>query len=184
MKNLRGNIEVAANLSIIAVAILLCAVLVKSYLIPKAAVAPAPVQSSAAAPAEARTITQRGEQVRLAGVDWKTNGKTLLLALSTTCHFCTQSGPFYQRVAKEHGDARLIVLVPQVVEEGQAYLKRLGVGIADVRQVPFDDLGLHGTPTLVLVDSNGSVADAWVGALTPSKENDVISSLKEKSLGD
>lgn len=183
MNNIKGKIEVAANLSIIAVAILLCVVLVKSYLVPKAII-PTPAQSSAAAPVEARTITQRGEQVRLAGVDWKTNGKTLLLALSTTCHFCTQSGPFYQRVAKEHGDVQLIVLVPQAVEDGQAYLKRLGVSIDDVRQVPFDDLGLQGTPTLVLVDSNGSVADAWVGALPPTKENDVISRLKEKSLGD
>lgn len=177
MKNLQGKIEVAANLSIIAVAILLCVVFVKSYIIPKAAIIPASAQSSAAVPMEARTITQRGEQVRLAGVDWKTNGKTLLLALSTTCHFCTQSGPFYQRVVKEHGDAQLVVLVPQAVEEGQAYLKRLGVSIDDVRQVPFDDLGLQGTPTLVLVDSNGSVVDAWVGALSPSKENDVISRL-------
>jgi hypothetical protein len=38
-----------------------------------------------------------------------------LLALSTTCHFCTQSGPFYQRVVKEHGDAQLVVLVLQAI---------------------------------------------------------------------
>jgi hypothetical protein len=65
VKNLQGKIEVAANLSIIAVAILLCVVLVKSYIIPKAASSPAPAQSSATVPVEVRTITQRGEQARL-----------------------------------------------------------------------------------------------------------------------
>ena len=34
MKNIKGTIEVAANLSIIAVAVLLCVVLVKSYIPP------------------------------------------------------------------------------------------------------------------------------------------------------
>jgi hypothetical protein len=172
MKNLKGKIEVAANLSIIAVAVLLCIVLVKSYIIP------APAQNEAVAPVEAKKIIKRGESVTLSGIDWQKNGKTLLLALSTTCHFCTQSGPFYQRVVKEHGDTQLIVLFPQAAEEGQAYLKTLDVNIDDVRQVSLDDLGLNGTPTLILVDSGGSVADVWVGALPSNKENEVISRLQ------
>jgi hypothetical protein len=136
MKNLKDKIELIANLSIIVVAVLLCIVSVKSYIIP------APVQNSAAAPTEARKITKRGDPVTLSGVDWQKNGRTLLLALSTTCHFCTQSGPFYQRIVKEHGNAQLVALVPQAVDEGQDYLKKLGVIIDDVRQVSLDSLGL------------------------------------------
>jgi len=172
MKNLKGKIELTANLSIIAVAVLLCIVLVKSYIIPT------PVQNSPAAPTEARNATKRGAPITLPGVDWQKNGKTLLLALSTTCHFCTQSSPFYQRVVKERGDTQLIVLVPEAADEGQAYLKNLGVSIDDVRQVSLGGMGLSGTPTLILVDDAGAVSDVWVGALTADKENEVISRLR------
>lgn len=172
MKNLKDKIELTANLSIIAVAVLLSIVLVKSYIIP------APVQNSAAAPTEARKTTKRGDPVTLSGVDWQKNGKTLLLALSTTCHFCTQSGPFYQRIVKEHGNAQLVALVPQAEDAGRNYLKKLGVSIDDVRQVSLDSLGLSGTPTLILVDSSGSVTDVWIGALSPNKENEVVSRLQ------
>jgi hypothetical protein len=37
---------------------------------------------------------------------------------------------------------------------------------------------VRGTPTLILVDGDGKVADAWVGALPPEKENEVISRLR------
>lgn len=71
----------------------------------------------------------------------------------------------------------MIALVPQTAGEGQAYLKKLGVDINDVRQVSFGGLGVSGTPTLILVDGGGKVAAAWVGALPADKEDEVISRL-------
>lgn len=171
MENIKGKIEVAANLSIIVVGLLLCVVLVKSYVIP------APARQSVGEPAGTRGIIKSGDAVAVSGVDWEKNGKTLLLVLSTTCHFCTQSGPFYQRLVKEHGDAKLVALVPQSADEGQSYLKGLGVEVDDVRQASLGDLGVSGTPTLILVDGKGLAADVWVGALTPNRENEVVSRL-------
>lgn len=176
MNNIKGKLEVAANLSIITAAALLCVVLMKSYVI-QTPVSRAPVRQSAENPAGARRGIKRGDAVALPGIDWRKNGKTLLVVLSTTCHFCTQSGPFYQRLVKEHGDARLVALVPQTADEGQSYLKRLKVDIDDVRQASLERLGVSGTPTLVFVDANGVVADAWVGALTPDNEEAVMSRL-------
>lgn len=171
MNNIKGKIEVLANLSIIAVATLLCVVLVKSYL------APAPVPTSAGAPAEISRGIKPGDAVALSGIDWQKNGQTLLLALSTTCHFCTQSGPFYQRLVKDHGDVRIVALVPQPAEEGQAYLKRLQVEVDDVRQTQLGDLGVGGTPTLILVDGKGVASEVWVGALSPDKEEEIVGRL-------
>lgn len=171
MKDIKGKVEVAANLSIIVVAVLLCVVLVKSYVIP------APAQQAAGEPAGTRGVIKRGDAVAVSGVDWQKNGKTLLLVLSTTCHFCTQSGPFYQRLVKEHGDAKLVALVPQLASEGQSYLKKLGVEVDDVRQASLGGLGVSGTPTLILVDGKGVAADVWMGALPPNKENEVVSRL-------
>ncbi|MET0647768.1 MAG: thioredoxin family protein [Pyrinomonadaceae bacterium] len=178
MENIKGKIEVAANLSIIVVGLLLCVVLVKSYVIP------APARQAAGEPAGTRGIIKSGEAVALSGVDWEKNGKTLLMVLSTTCHFCTQSGPFYRRLVKEHGDAKLVALVPQSADEGQSYLKGLGVEVDDVRQASLGDLGVSGTPTLVLVDGKGVAADVfWVGAPSPNRENEVVSRLSTERAG-
>lgn len=171
MDSLSKRIELFANIAIIVVAALLCVVLVKSYLLP----ADGRKQSGEA---EMRRGLERGDTVAVPSIDWRKNGKTLLLALSTTCHFCTQSASFYQRVVKERGDAQMVALLPQPVGEGQAYLKQLGVSVADVRQVSLVKLGLSGTPTLVLVDGDGVVTDVWVGALAPSREDEVISRLR------
>lgn len=171
MKNIKSKIEVAANLSIIAVAVMLCVVLVKSYVIS------VPAGQTTGEPATAEKRVKRGDTITVSGVDWQKNGKTLLLALSTTCHFCTQSGPFYQRLAKEHGGAKLVALVPQSTEEGQSYLKRLRVEVDEVRQASLAGIGVNGTPTLILVDGNGVIADVWVGALTPDREDEVVGRL-------
>jgi hypothetical protein len=88
------------------------------------------------------------------------------------------SGPFYQRLVKEHGNAKLIAVLPQTVGEGQAYLKKLGVDINDVRQVSFSNLKIVGTPTLILIDGDGKVTDVWQGALQPDEENEVSSRLR------
>ena len=81
-------------------------------------------------------------------------------------------------MVREHGDTQLVALVPQAAEEGQAYLRRLGVDVDDVRQVSLGSMGLSGTPTLILVDGDGVVSDVWVGALTTDKESEVISQLR------
>ncbi len=177
MKNLTGKIELLANVAIIAVAVLLSIVLVKSYLLP------APSPPLAINPSTTRKIINKGEAINLSAINWQENGSTLLLALSSTCHFCTESGPFYQRIVRESSDTKMIALVPQSVEEGQQYLKRLGVGIEEVRQVSMSELGLSGTPTLILVDGGGKVAEVWVGALSADKENEILSRLRAERAG-
>ena len=171
MRDLAKRAEVAANVAIVVVAVLLVAVLTKQHLFP------APGGNPAERPAS-RQVLRSGDPVVLADVDWRKNGKTLLLVVSTTCHFCTRSGPFYQRLVKDHGDAQLVALVPQTASEGMGYLKQLGVDIGDVRQVSLKSLGVSGTPALILVDGGGKVADAWTGALPPDKEEEVISRLR------
>jgi hypothetical protein len=77
----------------------------------------------------------------------------------------------------------MIALVPQSVDEGQKYLKKLGVGVDEVRQVSMSELGLSGTPTLILVDGSGKIAEVWVGALSADKENEVLSRLRAERAG-
>jgi hypothetical protein len=170
MRNLVRKIELLANVSIIIVAILLCSVLIKGYLLTDSP-APTPLSTTPESPVHI------GAKVALPDMDWQKNGSTLLLALSTTCHFCTDSAPFYQRVVKERGDTKIVALLPQTTDEGKAYLKSLDVSVDDVKQVALETLGVRGTPTLILVDQDGKVKNVWIGILTNQRENELLSQL-------
>ena len=84
--------------------------------------------------------------------------RTLVLALSTQCHFCTESAPFFQRIRKETSkNLKMVAVLPQPVSESHKYLEGEGVQVDDVRQAPLTTIGVRGTPTLLLVDNVGSV---------------------------
>jgi len=165
-------LEMGANASIMLVAILFSVVLLKSY-----SGQPTPKKDQPSPPPVTQKLLQKGDVLTIPKVNWQ-NGQTLLLALSTSCHFCTDSAPFYQRLSKDHGDARLVAVFPQEQDQGENYLTRLGVKVDDVEQASFMDLGISGTPTLILVDSTGKVVNKWEGALPPNRESEVVGQLK------
>jgi hypothetical protein len=162
--SLTRKLEVAANVAIIVVAVVLCAVLVKTYLF-----------APAAQPAQQSLV---GARVSVPEVDWRANGRTLVLVLQKGCRFCTESAPFYQRLARESGPVHLVAVLPQQVEEARGYLRELNVPVAEVRQASFQDLGIRGTPTLLLVNGEGVVTGSWFGKLPPDKEEAVLGRLK------
>jgi hypothetical protein len=167
--NLTRRLEIAANIAIILVAILICGVLVKTYLLNDAAPSP-PEQASLA-----------GTKVNVPEVDWRRNGRTLVLVLQKGCRFCTESAPFYQRLvqdAAQSGGVRLVAVFPHEVEEGRQYLREINVPVEELRQVKMQELGLRGTPSLVLVNGEGVVTDLWFGKLPPDKEEEVLNRLK------
>ena len=103
-----------------------------------------------------------------------------MLALSTGCHFCTESASFYKELVQKRakqGNIRLIAVLPQPVDAGRKYLSDLGIAVDDVRQLAPNSLGVHGTPTLLLVNKDGVVTDSWRGKLSPDKELEVMARL-------
>ncbi len=165
MDNLNKRIELLANVAIIVVALLLGAVLVKRYLLPQA---PSP---------QAQSRIQPGTKLSVPGIEWGKNERTLLLVLSTTCRFCTESSPFYQRLAQEKarkGGVGLIAVLPQSVSESQKYLNGLGVPVDDVKQAGLDAVQVRGTPTLIVADRTGAVLESWVGKLPAEAEAEVL----------
>jgi hypothetical protein len=169
--------ELLANVAIIIVALLLGVVLVKRYLLPS---------NDAAAARDADPHITAGTKASLTGVDWAKNNQTLLLVLSRDCHFCTESAPFYQRLAREtagHTDVHLIALFPQAVEEGRQYLAGLGIPVEDVRQAAPGSTGARGTPTLILVDDKGVVKKSWIGKLSAPEESEILNQLAVKRAG-
>lgn len=167
MNNLHKRVELLSNISIIVVATLLGVVLVHRYLLPGS------LKSQAVEGAQIKP----GMKLSLPGVDWGRSTKTLLLVLSTNCHFCTESAPFYQRLAQEkakHGDTSLIAVMPQSVSEAQKYLSDHGISVDQIRQATSGAPYARATPTLIMVDRTGSVIESWVGKLPPDKEVEVL----------
>lgn len=172
MTNLSKKIELLANIAIIVVALVLVGVLVKRFL-PSQATTNNPNQNTIAV----------GAKVPTTDINWAQNGRTMVLALSTTCHFCTESAAFYQQLAKERAtlsNVRLVAVLPQSVTESQQYLSKLGVAVDEIKQLPLDAIGVKGTPTLILADNTGTVSARWLGKLPADKELEVLGRLKQQ----
>jgi thiol-disulfide isomerase/thioredoxin len=162
-----------ANVATIVVSVLLSVVLIKVFLIPQ----------PSRPPVAARSLVGLNMKQSLPGVDWAGNKRTLVLALSTQCHFCTDSAPFFQRIQKEAAkNVRMLAVLPQAVEDSRKYLEGEGVHVDDVKQAQLNTIGVTGTPTLLLVDSAGRVSDAWQGKLQPEQEAGVLAVLKKEVL--
>jgi hypothetical protein len=174
--SIAGKIETTANVATIIVAVLITTVVVKTYVSPSAFARSAVVSAPEVA---------KGQSVdgRALGVNWAKNHRTLVLAISTTCHFCKDSVPFYQKLGAVEKDVKMVAVLPQPVTEAQKYFSDAGVHVDDVRQVPLNTLGVRGTPTLLLVNDAGVVTDVWVGKLQPDQEVQVLTALEKKIVG-
>ena len=166
MRNKTRKLEMLVNVAIVLVAVALCAVLARQYLLTDSA--------------SAMRGPEVGSRVELAGLDLSTEETALLLVLQKDCHFCTDSAPFYQRLAREAaargGRVKLFAVLPNNTEEGRRYLADLGVPVERVLQARLGSLDVTGTPTLIML-KRGAVSDVWVGALPPEAEADVLSKL-------
>ena len=166
MENKTRKLDTLVNVAIILVAVAICAVLTKQYLLTDA-------RGRSHGP-------EVGSKIELAGVDLASEDRTLLLVLQKGCHFCTESGPFYQRLAREAASrgnrVKLLAVLPQDEDEGRKYLSDLGVPVERVKQSSLGKLDVTGTPTLIMLD-RGKVSDVWVGKLPGESEAEVLSKL-------
>jgi hypothetical protein len=157
-------IEVSSNIAIIVVAVVAVVVFVKSRF---------------GASPQAPPSISAGARLNVKPVYWHRNNRNAVFVLSTSCHFCKESSPFYQKLVQQcrNSDTRTIALFPQTAEEGHTYLKTENVPMDEVWSADFKDLKVGGTPTLLQVDGNGAVQKVWIGKLNSSKEQEVMSKL-------
>jgi len=163
-----------ANWAICLAVIVLAGATVRRFKAEEACAVPTPT------PVNNRT---EGRSLRhsLPGMDWHGNQRTLVLALSTRCHFCTQSAPFFKRlVAAAGSNVRVVVAMPQSAEVARRYLRRVGLNVGEVREVSLGAIGISGTPTLLLLDNAGVVTSSWVGMLAPEGEDQVLLALASR----
>jgi hypothetical protein len=170
MDKFRRLVEIASNLALIVLTVVLGYILIGRYSLPPAQVAPA---ASAAA-------LRPGTKLSIKNVDFSQSERNLVLALSTNCHFCSDSMSFYQRLVKENAEKKMVRTIgsfPQDLAESNKYLSEKSVSFDEIIKADASQLPVRGTPTLILVDKNGTVVDSWGGKLPPEKEKEVVGKL-------
>lgn len=164
---IKETIEIGANISILLVAIFFGLLLIQSYF------------SSSVNSQKSLSEIKKGTKVNVPNVDWEKNEKTLVLYLRKGCKFCTESMPFYQKLAEVGAEknTKFVVVSPDSTEVSKGYLAEHDVSISEIRQSSLVTLGVRGTPTLILTNEKGEVSNSWIGKLPSEKEQEVINQL-------
>jgi hypothetical protein len=160
-KNARGNIELGANI-VIAVAILMVAIaVVRRYAFP-------PVN-----PGSLPRIS-RGERLNVPNINWDQNEKTVVFFLMKDCKYCESSAPLYRQLIEEASkrNVKRLAILPNSVEEGRKYIQYLGLPIENVQTGSLLSYKIPGTPSVLFVDSQGTVRSVWIGAV-PGREKEM-----------
>lgn len=116
--------------------------------------------------------------------DWSRQEKTVILALSTECSFCTDSSNFYKLLtdkSDQNREIKIMAVFPQDKKVSEIYLKNIGVKIDTVKQAKLRDLGVIATPTIILVDSKRQVVDSWVGKLDEKSQTEVVEAIFKRN---
>jgi hypothetical protein len=131
-----------------------------------------PAEDSAAAP------NLVGRAVNLPGADWQAAPISVLLQISSTCHFCNESMPFYKQLvaARQSAAAKVPVIVASrdAVAVMRKHLEDQQVAVDKVLHSRLEDLPPV-TPTVYVVDSTGTVKRVFVGKLDASSEKELLS---------
>jgi len=161
---MKAKIEVVANI----VVILLAAVIGSVYL-----------KDRFSAPNPAPNEVKAGDKLpHLDGWDWGAHDRSLVLVLKKGCHFCEDSAPFYQRLAAqqrvEGKDTAIVAVFPDTADTVKEVVQAEALGVHALAGVPLEKLKVSGTPSVLLVDRNGTVVNAWIGMLSPKQELEVM----------
>ena len=116
-----------------------------------------------------------GKTINLPELQFPLQRSSIVLALSTTCHFCKDSIPFYKTLATQvQGRTDLIAVFPQTVSEGRAYVDGGSLPVAKVMSADLSTIGIYATPTLLLVDRSGKILGVWNGLLSQKAQDELI----------
>lgn len=169
--HLRPSLETASHLAFIVACAVLSAVVVWQYFgAPSRREAREGVGKDTSLPAE-HVLRQRP-------------GLTVYVEISSGCHYCTESMPFYSRLANEaqrsHGRVTVVFGSGESIATTIRYLENNGVHAPVAVSAP-GDLPVKGTPTLFVIGRMGTILNGWLGRLSHRQEEIVLSFLRGKT---
>jgi thiol-disulfide isomerase/thioredoxin len=119
-----------------------------------------------------------GTTISLPGISFADGHDSLVLVVSTTCHFCQESLPFYKQLSeKVHGKVDLIAVIPEPETEARKFLADAGVQPEQVVKAIPGSIGVRGTPTVLFVDGKGTVKNVWKGRLDEEGQKQLLATV-------
>jgi hypothetical protein len=165
-------LERTTNVAVIAGVILFFAVVARDYLKPHRNY---PEPPSFTDPQTAAREAVVGKPLSAPGLTFPRERPTVVLALSTGCHFCRDSESFYRQLStRASGKVDVVAVFPQALPEAKAYAHD-HIPAVMVLSAPLSSIHVMATPTVLLISRNGKVQDAWVGRLSEPREREVLS---------
>lgn len=126
----------------------------------------------------ARHASQGAPMPAIAGVDFEEKEKTLILALNVNCGFCEKSLPFYERLLKNEQRkgyrTQIVAVFPNQEAEVADYVIYHHFRVKAIPQFDFSTISVEGTPTLLLVNDEGTLVNVWAGQLSAQSEGEVL----------
>jgi hypothetical protein len=165
----KNFIEVASNVAVVVAALVVVASFARSYFRPRPRVM---LQGG----------LQKGAQLpQLPGLDFSKSRKTLLVAMDANCDSCRESLPFFStlvdKLRGKPGDARLIAMFQGGEEQTRRYAEQSRLNTDTVFGVDFKLLDVSALPSIILIDSTGTVLDFWIGKLSKDSEEQILKHL-------
>jgi thiol-disulfide isomerase/thioredoxin len=168
MNNLRSKIELALNMVVVIAIVSVAVVTVKRHL-------------SLGHPGRDHH-TEHGQamvgaRMTIPGVGQEPDQKSLVLFLRKDCPACRMVAPLYRELIAEASKqgVRQVAILAGSLEEGKQYLRSLDLDPDHVQSADlFASYKISSVPTAVVLDGDGVIEGAWVGA-APGRENETRS---------
>lgn len=125
------------------------------------------------------SLSSDGTIVSISGIDLSPFQQTIIVVLDKNCRFCKQQIPFYRQLAESSRthNVKLIFAFPHNRQDGIDYLHAEQIVAKDAIRISMQSLDIRGTPTLLLLNSEGKILAKWVGELSRPVEDYIVSIL-------
>ena len=119
-----------------------------------------------------------GQKIDVPTSWYDSSPKTLIIFGRASCVACEKAQPFLKGlVTRLNGRAAAVLAHPPGADaDDTAFAKSLGI-TNDRIVVSVPGLRVRATPTLVLVNKNGTVLEAWEGAGPPEKQSSIVKAI-------
>lgn len=165
---LKGYLEVATNIAVLVVALLILGRVAWTYL----------GETSSPAPNLQAGIRNGGSFPLIPRVDYTIRPQTLIIALSSACEDCSESIPFFKQILQANAEngykTQIVAVFPESTEEVGRYISEQRISLDAVPGVDYRALNLAGTPTAVLVNREGTILNFWTGKPSNVAEKEIL----------
>ena len=103
--------------------------------------------------------------------------------MSTRCHYCAESLPFYKQLAEAQRtggrETHVVAVFPNPEAEVRQYVQQNNLDSETIAGVDFGALSISGTPAAVLIDEGGKIRDFRLGKLSQDEEQQIMKAVVE-----